>query len=73
MARAEVERGAKRIAFTLVALLTPIADRIAAEFGGLADEREVERRLTAALKDELRRIASSVPPPSESAEASPDA
>lgn len=57
VARAEVERGAKRIAFTLVALLTPIADRIAAEFG--VDEAH-RRRLRQRIAEEIDQVRAEV-------------
>lgn len=57
VSRAEVERGAKRIAFTLVALLTPIADRVAAEFG--VDDAH-RRRLRQRIAEEIDQVRAEV-------------
>jgi len=52
--RDEVQRSARRIASTLVALLAPVADRIAAEFGvDEAHRRRLRLRIVAEL-DQVR-------------------
>lgn len=57
VARAEVERNARRLAYTLVTLLTPIADRIAAECG--IDEAH-RRRLRQRIAEEIDQVRAEV-------------
>lgn len=57
------ESEARRAGMTVRDAILAIPARVAGEIAGMTDEREIERFLTRIFRDELTRVARSVPPP----------